>query len=148
MVPDRGILENKLRELEALHRHLSQELQNCQGLDRPALDRALIQLRRECARREQMLRRCAEGCRSPAIAALSQAQLSYSRRVRQILEQEMPLYLHSENTSMQEDRCESAALYAEYAVDFAALTARYALLAALMAMDAQMTCTEERRLSQ
>lgn len=144
MVPDRGILENKLRELEALHRHLSQELQNCQGLDRPALDRALIQLRRECARREQMLRRCAEGCRSPAIEALSQAQLSYSLRAREILEQEMPAYLHSESSTLREDQAESAALYAEYAVDFATQAARHALLAALTAMDAQMTCAERK----
>ena len=41
-------------------------------------------------------------------------------------------------------RAEAAALYAEYAMDFATQAARYALLSALSAMDLQMKYEEER----
>lgn len=141
---DRGFLENKLRELRQQYRQLDEEFRSCRQLDHPALCRALQQLRQECARQDHQLRRCAETSRSPAIEALSQAQLSYSLRAREILEQEMPAYLHSESSTLREDQAESAALYAEYAVDFATQAARHALLAALTAMDAQMTCAERK----
>lgn len=142
---DRGFLENKLQELRQQYRQLDEEFQSFRQMDHPALCRALQQLRQECARQDHLLRRCAETSRSPAIGALSRAQLSYSLRAREILEQEMPAYLHSENSTPREDQAESAALYAEYAVDFATQAARHALLAALTAMDVQMACAEERR---
>ena len=142
-MPDCGFLENKLQELKEQYQQLSREFQCVPQLDHAALCRMLTQLRQECAQQELFLQHCTANSRSPAIAALSQAQLSYCQRTREILNQEMPTYLHSENSSLQQDQAESAALYAEYAVDFAALSARYALLAALTAIDAQMTCTEK-----
>ena len=141
---DRGFLESKLRELQQQYRQLYEEFQSCRQLNHPALCRILQQLQQECSQQDHQLRRCAETGRSPAVEALSQAQLSYSLRAREILEQEMPAYLHSENSTSQEDQAESAALYAEYALDFATQAARHALLAALTAMDAQMTCAERK----
>ena len=44
----------------------------------------------------------------------------------------------------QEERAEAAALFAEYAIDFAAQGVRSALLAALAAMDQQMNCEEQQ----
>ena len=44
----------------------------------------------------------------------------------------------------QEERAEAAALFAEYAIDFAAQAVRSALLAALAAMDQQMNCEEQQ----
>ena len=44
----------------------------------------------------------------------------------------------------QEERAEAAALFAEYAIDFAAQGVRSALLAALAAMDQQMKCEEQQ----
>lgn len=142
-MPDCGFLENKLQELKEQYQQLSREFQCVPQLDHDALCRLLKQLRQECSQQELLLQNCTTHSRSPAIAALSQTQLSYCRRARQILEQEMPAYLHSEGSSLQQVQAESAALYAEYAVDFAALSARYALLAALSAIDVQMTCTEK-----
>ena len=142
-MPDCGFLENKLQELKEQYRQLYKEFQYVPHLDHAALCRMLTQLQQECSQQELFLRNCTTHSRSPAIAALSQAQLSYCQRARQILEQEMPAYLHSEKSSPQQDQAESTALYAEYAVDFAALSARYALLAALTAIDVQMTCTEK-----
>ena len=72
---------------------LSREFQCVPQLDHDALCRLLKQLRQECSQQELLLQNCTTHSRSPAIAALSQTQLSYCRRARQILEQEMPAYL-------------------------------------------------------
>ena len=80
--------------------------------------------------------------RSPAVAALSQAQLTYELEVQRILRDELPAYLHGENTCRDADRAEAASLYGEYAIDFAAQAVRHALLAALSAIDLQMSCDE------
>ena len=47
-----------------------------------------------------------------------------------------------ENTCRDADRAEAASLYGEYAIDFAAQAVRHALLAALSAIDLQMSCDE------
>lgn len=52
--------------------------------------------------------------RSPAVAALSQAQLTYELEVQRILRDELPAYLHGENTCRDADRAEAASLYGEY----------------------------------
>ena len=44
----------------------------------------------------------------------------------------------------QEEQAEAAALYAEYAIDFASQAMRGALLAALIAIDRQMSCEEQK----
>ena len=51
---------------------------------------------------------------------------------------------YRENALPQEERAEAAALFAEYAIDFAAQGVRSALLAALAAMDQQMNCEEQQ----
>ena len=62
------------------------------------------------------------------------------------MQHDLPEYLHSEDSSLSEDQAEAASLYAEYAVDFAIQSARYALIAAMTAIDLQMTCEEEKTL--
>ena len=85
-----------------------------------------------------------EGSRSPAVAALANAQLEYVRTVRKILEQELPDYLRSEASNASENKAEAAALYGEYAIDFAVQSTRYALIAVLKAMDLQMSVEEQK----
>ena len=51
--------------------------------------------------------------------------------------------LHSEVNSVREDEAEAAALYAEYALDFATQAMKYALLASLTAIDLQMGAEEQ-----
>ena len=83
-----------------------------------------------------------ESSRSPAVAALSDAQLSYFQKAKELLETELPEYLSSEAGTPAESRMEAAALCTEYAIDFAVQSMRYALVAALKAIDLQMSAEE------
>ena len=62
-----------------------------------------------------------------------------SKKIKKFLEQDLPDYLHCESSSAAEDNAEALALYAEYAIDYAAQSMRYALIAALKAIDLQMS---------
>ena len=90
-----------------------------------------------------VLEQSAEGCRSPAVAELAGVQRDYSKRMEELLRDRLPRLMHGEEDP-QEERAEAAALFAEYAIDFAAQGVRSALLAALAAMDQQMNCEEQQ----
>ena len=66
----------------------------------------------------------------------------YQQADHEQVRRELPAYLHGENTCRDADRAEAASLYGEYAIDFAAQAVRHALLAALSAIDLQMSCDE------
>lgn len=106
------------------------------------MHRELQALWQDCRERELQMRESVRESRSPAVAALSQVQLTYELEVQRILRDELPAYLHGENTCRDADRAEAASLYGEYAIDFAAQAVRHALLAALSAIDLQMSCDE------
>ena len=72
--------------------------------------------------------------RSPAVAALSGVQLDYMKRMEELLQKELPEDLHGKNHTAAIDHAEAAALDAEYAMDFATLSMRQALAAALAAL--------------
>lgn len=55
---------------------------------------------------------------------------------------ELPAYLHGREHLSRRRPAEAASLYGEYAIDFAAQAVRHALLAALSAIDLQMSCDE------
>ena len=63
--------------------------------------------------------------------------------MEELLRDRLPRLMHGEEDP-QEERAEAAALFAEYAIDFAAQGVRSALLAALAAMDQQMNCEEQQ----
>ena len=125
MQPTPGVFTGKLCELERQYGD--------------AVDRLRLY---QQAERELQMRESVRESRSPAVAALSQAQLTYELEVQRILRDELPAYLHGENTCRDADRAEAASLYGEYAIDFAAQAVRHALLAALSAIDLQMSCDE------
>ena len=132
MQPTPGVFTGKLCELERQYGDAVDRLRLYQQADHE-------QVRRE---RELQMRESVRESRSPAVAALSQAQLTYELEVQRILRDELPAYLHGENTCRDADRAEAASLYGEYAIDFAAQAVRHALLAALSAIDLQMSCDE------
>ena len=76
-----------------------------------------------------------------SLAALSK-QGSCIQQKLGILHDELPGYLHEEGNDRIADQAEAASLYGEYAIDFAAQAMRHALLAALSAIDLQMSCEE------
>ena len=134
----------KLCELERQYGLLQTRLELCQGADHDRLRQILQDAMNDYRENALLLEKRAEGCRSPAVAELSSAQRDYDRRVEEILREKLPRLMRGEEDP-QEEQAEAAALYAEYAIDFASQAMRSALVAALMAMDQQMNCEEEQQ---
>lgn len=101
-------------------------------------------LKEQLKESSRLLEQQVASSRSPAVAALAKVQLDHQRQLDSLLQGELPEDLHCEADTPQEDRAEAAALFAEYAIDFAIQSADYALLAALNAVDLQMALDEEK----
>ena len=132
-----GMFAVKLCELEHQYGLLRSRLELCQGAD------LLADVLDDYRENALLLEQSAEGCRSPAVAELAGVQRDYSKRMEELLRDRLPRLMHGEEDP-QEERAEAAALFAEYAIDFAAQGVRSALLAALAAMDQQMNCEEQQ----
>lgn len=144
-----GMFAVKLYELERQYGRMQSRLRLCQQDDHQKIRQELQRVMEEYQEDELLLLNNVENSRSPAVAALADAQLDYSRRAEKILEQELPEYLQDEDGSAPEEgaehQAEAAALYAEYAIDFAVQSMRYALMTALKAMDMQMDSEEGKK---
>ena len=139
-----GMFAVKLEELDRQYGRLQSRLEQCRSADHQRVREILRDVLDECRENDWLLRRSAEGCRSPAVAELAGVQRDYTRRTEEILREEMPRLMAGDD-SPGEERAEAAALYAEYAMDFAAQSMREALAAALTALDLQMDWEEERK---
>lgn len=144
-----GMFAVKLYELEREYGRMQSRLRLCQQDGHQKIRQELQRITEEYQEDELLLLNNVENSRSPAVAALADAQLDYSRRAEKILEQELPEYLRDEDGSAPEEgakhQAEAAALYAEYAIDFAVQSMRYALMTALKAMDKQMDSEEGKK---
>lgn len=130
----------KFGELEAQYARLEQRFALCRMGDRESIRQEYDLLADECMVWENTLSNQARDGRSEAVAALASAQLSYSRRIRQIMENDLPRFLHRE---ADDNGAEGAALYAEYALDAAAQAMRHALMAVLYATGLQMDMEQD-----
>lgn len=137
------IFSTKLRELEQEHERIRSRLRLCQQEDRRQVRQELDCLTREIDETDARLQKAADASHSPAVAALSAAQMEYERRMQAILREKLPRYLHCAATDTASDRAEAAALYAEYAMDFAAQAMRRALQSALAAVELQLELEEK-----
>ena len=133
----------KLRELEQEHERIRSRLRLCQQEDRRQVRQELDCLTREIDATDAALQKAADTSHSPAVAELSAAQLEYEHRMQAILQEKLPRYLHCAATDAASDRAEAAALYAEYAMDFAAQAMRRALQSALAAVELQLELEEK-----
>lgn len=133
----------KLYELEQQYGKLQNRIRVCGRENREELEEELEKASEEFQGNMELLKKSAEQSRSPAVAELAQAQWEYGRKVKELLE-ESGKYFHSEAGSTQEDKAEAATLYAEYAIDFATQSMKYAVMAALMAIDQQMNLEEQK----
>lgn len=134
-----GIFAVKLYELEREYGQMCSRLQICQHQPHDRIVREKQSLEEEWKEADLLLQKNVETAHLASAAELAEAQLDYRRRVEQSLgraEEEQP---------GPEERAEAAALYAEYAIDFATQSMRHALLAAMEAIDLQMTCEERRQ---
>ena len=129
-----GMFAVKLCELEHQYGLLRSRLELCQGADHEKIRHLLADVLDDYRENALLLEQSAEGCRSPAVAELAGVQRDYSKRMEELLRDRLPRLMHGEEDP-QEERAEAAALFAEYAIDFAAQGVRSALLAALAAME-------------
>ncbi|HIT08229.1 MAG TPA: hypothetical protein IAB55_03980 [Candidatus Merdivicinus faecavium] len=144
MKVNEGMFAVKLQELEQQYGRMRSRLRLLQREDHSKIRKELQMAADECRQNELLLQKNVEGSRSPAVSALAGAQLAYCRRVGKLLKRKLPRCLSCEGSTPHEDEAEAASLYAEYAIDFAVQSARYALLAALRAIDLQMDAEEQK----
>ena len=134
----------KLYEMERQYAKLQSRLRICGQEDRAKIREELQRADDEYREQNLVSQQSIEASRSRAVKELAQAQLTYNRRVEALLQGPLAEYLHSEKSSAQEDRAEAATLYAEYAIDFATQSMRYALVAALNAVDLQLDTQDSK----
>lgn len=129
----------KLDELKRQQEELMDCLSRFQSADTADIDDYLRQLNDEYQENTELLKSCIREGRSPAIVALSEAQLAYYNHMRDILKDRLPAYMDSGDRN--QDQAEAAALYAEYAIDFASQAIRHALMVSLKAIELQNNST-------
>lgn len=132
-----GIFAVKLCELEREYGRLQSRIHLIQEKEPAQVLEELGRLQDEYQERRLLLDERVRASRSPAVAALAQAQLEFGARAERILTEELPDEMRGRNQSGAEDRAEAMALYAEYAIDFATQMMRHALIAALSAIALQ-----------
>ena len=132
-----GLFAVKLHELEQEYGRLLTRVRMFQEKSPEQFQRERERLQDDYQGQEILLDETARACRCRTMAELAALQRDYSRRAEALL--------HSCLTEEQRDcgcadisgRAETAALYAEYAIDFATQAMRYALIAALDAIALQ-----------
>lgn len=134
----------KLYELEQQYGKLQSRLRICGQADHEKLLQELQKAKDAYREQALLLEKSVETGRSPAVSALAKAQLEYRRKTEDLLREHMDAYVGSELGGEKEAAAEAAALYAEYAIDFATQSMQYALIAALRAMDLQMQSKETK----
>ena len=145
-----GIFTVKLCELEQEYGRLQSRIHLYQGKNAERIQEELERLQDEYQERRLLLEERIRAGRSPSAAALDRAQLEFGARMEQILREELPDEMRGRNQSGAEDQAEAMSLYAEYAIDFATQSMRYALAAALSAIALQQkadhkTAAEEEK---
>ncbi|MGD9569929.1 MAG: hypothetical protein AB7V48_16730 [Sedimentibacter sp.] len=128
-----GMFAIKFNELNQHYGHLQSRIQLCQNGDHNKIRQEITKIKDESAENDLLLQNRIKYSRSQAVSELAAAQMDYSKKIKEILEKE-PLYSQ-----------ESAALYAEYAIDFATQAMRHALLASFCAIDLQLTEEEKNK---
>lgn len=127
----------KLYELEQQYGKLQSRIRVCGKESRKRIREELQKIAEEYEEEYLLLQERVKNCRSLAVSRLAKAQLDYQKATDEIVKEQLAVDLHGENTSPGEDAREASALYAEFAMDFATLAMRQALIAALSALDGQ-----------
>ena len=140
---EQGIFSVKLYEMEQQYGKLQSRIQLCQSRDHDRISEEIRQMEDEEAESRLLLKKRMMGSGFPAAARLAQAQLTYEETVREILCEAEEGKFSREHRKPGDP--EAAILYAEYAADFATQSMNYALLAALKAVERQLSYEEKGR---
>ncbi len=134
----------KLYEMEQEYAKLQSRLYRCGRENHQKIREELEKTKDEYKEQALVLKKSAQGSRSQTVAELAQAQLDYSRRMETLLQSRLGNRRPASESGLAEEQAEAVTLYAEYAIDLATQTMRYALIACLAAMDLQMDVDEQK----
>lgn len=129
-----GIFAVKLCQMEEAYGHLQSRIRVCQGKSTEELRKNLSQLLEEYDEEGILLKQQAEGSALASVRQLAQAGYQYQRQTEPLLRQGLAREIAGNGAEGEEAQAEASALFAEYAIDFATQSMRYALCAALWAM--------------
>lgn len=132
----------KLDELQQEYAQLQNQIACCSRADLPRLTEAIAALQEDCAAHRLSLQNSIDNGKNPAVKALSAVHLDYDRRLSEVTQQ---LFQQSvfDGTSQEQDGIEASMLFAEYAIDFATLSMKQAVLSALSARRRELKFEEE-----
>ena len=139
---NQGMFAIKLYELNQQYGQLQSRILLCQNCDHNKILQEIENMKDECIENDFLLQSRINSSRSPAVSKLAAAQMDYSKDTEEILQK---VTLGFQDGMAQETELESAALYAEYAIDFATQAMRHALLASLCAINLQLTEEEIKK---
>lgn len=134
----------KLYEMEQQYAKIQSRIQICGQEDQQKVRMELQKAVDEYREHAEILRKNVEESRSRAVTELARTQLEYSQAMEKLFDGSLEQYFQSEDGSRLENQVEATTLYAEYAMDYAMQTMRHALIAALTAMDLQLTAEEQK----
>lgn len=137
MEVEHGLFEGKLSELEQQYSWLQAQIRLFQQEDLAQICQARRQIQEEYRKHDLELDETVRSCRSHTMARLAEVQRDYGRRMEALLPADAKKS-GAAGEPEQQDSAERMALYAEFSMDFATQAMRYALIAALKAMELQM----------
>lgn len=129
---------SKLNELEAGYTQMISRIQSCHKGSLEDIAQAKKSIMDECLAQETELEEIISSGRSTALTELSAMQLRYFREIRSLSENKIPQYLDAMSVPSNNSRAEAMALYAEFAIDNALQSMRYALHAVFSAVELQL----------
>jgi len=138
MTIDHNLFTSKLDELDAEYTQMISKLKLCYKGSAEDVHHAEEDLMKACRAQETELEMVISGSRSQAMTELAKLQLQYFQEIRSAVTEKLPLYLNAMSSPTDRSRAEAMALYAEFAIDNAIQSMRYALHAALSAVELQL----------
>ncbi len=139
MKANEKIFTAKLSEMEQQYGNIQNRIRICQQKDPAGIQEELQKAWDEYQENLLTLEKEIKESRSPAVAELTQTQWEYGKKMEHLLESgQLEKYLHTDTNCPDEDQAEAAALYAEYAMDYAVQSLQYALISALSAINLQI----------
>ncbi len=127
-----GMFAIKLHDMDLEYSKMRSRMQICQNKEHGKISSEIEKMKEETYEAEMALQRMIDNGRSRFAVTFAKAQKDYQNKVENCLSK-----LKVERMSAAE-RADAMALYAEYAIDFAVMSMRHALLASLTAIDLQM----------
>lgn len=128
----------KLCELEREYGRLQSRIQLFQGKNLKQICRERERMEDEYHESGLLLEETARSCRSEAMAHLAELQQDYVEQTEKLLQSNVAAENSDPEPKDSRDLAEKVTLFAEFAIDLATQSMRYALITALTAMELQM----------